>query len=136
MIRRLAAMAEFAGMWWEWNPPGWEPYLVMHASARRWNVKPSRTAYVRWSKGPQQPLRFTKSGDLYLERIWATRDVGTRLQAAEVNATASSPIDMHGQIWPTDSRPYAPQCTSCRMECVDDVLGGSFRLVMFDGLSS
>ena len=33
MIRLLAAMAEFAGMWWEWNPPGREPYASgWHAS--------------------------------------------------------------------------------------------------------
>lgn len=45
---------------------------VIHASARRGNLKPSWTAYVKWGKGGRPSLRFTKSGDPNLERRWAT----------------------------------------------------------------
>jgi hypothetical protein len=79
-----------AKQWDEWRR-GRVPYLervirlnlsqinavcrAVHASARRGNLKPSWTAYVRWGKGPRPPLRFTKSGDPNLERAWATRYV-------------------------------------------------------------
>jgi hypothetical protein len=33
---------------------------------------PSVTTYVRWGKGPRQPLRFTRTGDPRLERAYAT----------------------------------------------------------------
>ena len=79
-----------AKQWDEWRR-GKVPYLervirlnlsqinavcrAVHASARRGNLKPSWTAYVRWGKGSRPPLRFTKSGDPNLERAWATRYV-------------------------------------------------------------
>jgi hypothetical protein len=66
---------------------------AVHASARRGNLKPSWTAYVRWGKGPRLLLRFTKSGDPHLERAWATRHVRTQTRSAEVNATATLPMD-------------------------------------------
>jgi hypothetical protein len=33
------------------------------------NLKPSRTAYTRWGKGPKQRLRFTKTGDPKVEEV-------------------------------------------------------------------
>ncbi len=45
---------------------------AIHASAARGKLKPSWTAYVKWGKGARTPLRFTKSGDPKLERLWAT----------------------------------------------------------------
>ena len=39
------------------------------------NLKPSRTAYMRWGKGPRQRLRFTKTGDPRLEEAYATHFV-------------------------------------------------------------
>jgi hypothetical protein len=35
------------------------------------NLGASRTAYVRWGKGPRTPLRFTKTGEAKLEAIYA-----------------------------------------------------------------
>jgi hypothetical protein len=102
-----------AKQWDEWRR-GRVPYLervirlnlsqinavcrAVHASARRGNLKPSWTAYVRWGKGPRLPLRFTKSGDPHLERAWATRHVRTQTRSAEVNATATSAIDTYCQV--------------------------------------
>lgn len=39
------------------------------------NLKPCWTAYMRWGKGPKQPLRFTKTGDSNLEKAYATHFV-------------------------------------------------------------
>jgi hypothetical protein len=35
------------------------------------NLVPSHTAYVKWGKGPRMPLRFTKTGEERLEKIYA-----------------------------------------------------------------
>ncbi|MGH7269240.1 MAG: hypothetical protein ACREJ3_02320 [Polyangiaceae bacterium] len=35
------------------------------------NLVASQAAYVKWGKGARTPLRFTKSGDLRLDRIYA-----------------------------------------------------------------
>lgn len=32
---------------------------------------PSQTSYVKWGKGPRTPLRFTKTGEPRLEKIYA-----------------------------------------------------------------
>jgi hypothetical protein len=45
---------------------------AVHASAVRGKLKASWTAYVKLGKGARTPLRFTKSGDPKLERLWAT----------------------------------------------------------------
>lgn len=71
---------------------------AVHASARRGNLKPSWTAYVKRGKGARTPLRFTKSGDPHLERAWATRHVRTQPRSAEVNATATSAIEIPSQV--------------------------------------
>jgi hypothetical protein len=34
------------------------------------NLTASHTAYVKWGKGKRTPLRFTKTGDAALERIY------------------------------------------------------------------
>jgi hypothetical protein len=39
------------------------------------NLVPSVTVYKRWGKGPKQGLRFTKTGDLRLEKVYATHFV-------------------------------------------------------------
>ena len=39
-------------------------------------LKPSRTVYTSWGKGPRQPLRFTRSGIPYLEEMYSTHFVG------------------------------------------------------------
>ena len=39
-------------------------------------LKPSRTVYTSWGKGPRQPLRFTRSGVPYLEEMYSTHFVG------------------------------------------------------------
>lgn len=35
------------------------------------NLTASQTAYVKWGKGRRTPLRFTKTGDAVLERVYA-----------------------------------------------------------------
>lgn len=35
------------------------------------NLIPSHTTYVKWGKGARTPLRFTKTGDERLEKIYA-----------------------------------------------------------------
>jgi hypothetical protein len=40
------------------------------------HLKPSRTVYTSWGKGPRQPLRFTRSGIPYLEEMYSTHFVG------------------------------------------------------------
>lgn len=39
------------------------------------NLRPSRTGYLSWGKGPKQPLRFSKSGLPPIEELWATHFV-------------------------------------------------------------
>jgi hypothetical protein len=34
------------------------------------NLAPSHAAYVKWGKGPRTPLRFTKTGEERLEKIY------------------------------------------------------------------
>ena len=35
------------------------------------NLAPSHAAHVKWGKGPRTPLRFTKTGEERLEKIYA-----------------------------------------------------------------
>jgi hypothetical protein len=71
---------------------------VVHASARRGNLKSSWTAYVKWGKGARTPLRFTKSGDPYLERVWATRHVRISPKPAATNTPGMAVLDNPDQV--------------------------------------
>ena len=51
---------------------------AVHSSARKGKLKASWTGYVKWGKGNRTPLRFTKSGDVQLERLWATHYLAIR----------------------------------------------------------
>jgi hypothetical protein len=62
---------------------------AVQANSRRGNLKPSWTAYVKWGKGTRTPLRFTKSGDPHLERVWATRFVGAPSRPKSVESTSA-----------------------------------------------
>jgi hypothetical protein len=44
---------------------------ILHLHAHDLNLVPSLTVYRRWGSGPQQRLRFTKSGDPRLEEAYA-----------------------------------------------------------------
>ena len=48
---------------------------ILRFHAHELNLVPSWTAYVRWGKGPKQRLRFTKSGEPKLEKVYATHFV-------------------------------------------------------------
>ena len=48
---------------------------ILRFHAHDLNLKPSWTAYVRRGKGPRQRLRFTKSGEPKLEKVYATHFV-------------------------------------------------------------
>lgn len=45
---------------------------ILRFHAHDLNLQPSWTAYVRRGKGPEQPLRFTRTGDAKLETAYAT----------------------------------------------------------------
>lgn len=45
---------------------------ILRFHAHDLNLKPSTTAYRRWTKGPKHVLRFTKTGDRRLEQAYAT----------------------------------------------------------------
>jgi hypothetical protein len=46
--------------------------------ARKSNLKPSWTDYRQWGKGKNNRLRFSKSGDEQIERLYATHYVSQR----------------------------------------------------------
>ena len=52
---------------------------ILRFHAHDLNLKPSMTPYMRWGNGPNQPLRFTKTGDPRIEEepyathfVWQT----------------------------------------------------------------
>lgn len=45
---------------------------TLHRNCRDGNLRPSRTVYVSWGKGPKRPLRFSKSGDPSIEEAYST----------------------------------------------------------------
>ena len=47
-------------------------------NARKGGLRPSRTVYVSWGKGPRRPLRFSKSGNPGIEQAYATHFVTPR----------------------------------------------------------
>lgn len=48
---------------------------ILRFHAHDLNLLPSVTVYRRWGKGPQRPLRFTRSGDPKIEEAYATHFV-------------------------------------------------------------
>jgi hypothetical protein len=48
---------------------------TLRQNALKGHLRPSKTAYVSWGKGPKQPLRFSKSGNPAIEEAWATHFV-------------------------------------------------------------
>jgi hypothetical protein len=42
-------------------------------------LKPSRTVYMSWGKGPKQRLRFSKSGAAYMEEMYETHYVAEKI---------------------------------------------------------
>ena len=65
--------------------------LRFHAEAR--GLKPSRTYYRRWGKGPKQELRFSKFGVPRLEELYATHFVDIKALASEKPAPQPMPDD-------------------------------------------
>jgi len=45
---------------------------ILRFHAHDLKLTPSRTAYMRWGKGPKERLRFTKTGESKLEEVYAT----------------------------------------------------------------
>ena len=50
-------------------------------NCRKGNLRPSRTAYGSWGKGPKRPLRFSKSGDPNIEEAYSTHFLRPREEA-------------------------------------------------------
>jgi hypothetical protein len=48
---------------------------ALHKNCRNGNLRPSKTAYVSWGKGPKRTLRFSKSGDPSIEDAYSTHFV-------------------------------------------------------------
>ena len=48
---------------------------VLRQNSVKGRLKPRKTAYVSWGKGPKQPLRFSKSGHPAIEDAYATHFV-------------------------------------------------------------
>jgi hypothetical protein len=48
---------------------------ILRFHAHDLNLKPSATVYKRYGKGPEQRLRFSKTGDAALEAVYATHFV-------------------------------------------------------------
>ncbi|WP_227765144.1 hypothetical protein [Zhaonella formicivorans] len=49
--------------------------LALRYFAGSAELKPSVTVYASWGKGPKQRLRFSKSGNPYVEKMYATHYV-------------------------------------------------------------
>jgi len=45
---------------------------TLQENAKHGGLKPGKTAYMSWGKGPKRPLRFSKSGDPNIEQAYAT----------------------------------------------------------------
>ena len=48
---------------------------TLHQNSLNGNLRPSPTAYMSWGKGKKRPLRFSKSGDVNLEKAYSTHYV-------------------------------------------------------------
>lgn len=48
---------------------------VLKSFAKEKNLKPSVTVYKSWGKGPKKLLRFSKSGNPYMEELYSTHYV-------------------------------------------------------------
>jgi hypothetical protein len=55
----------------------------LHRFARDRGLRPSLTAYMKWGKGARTPLRFSRSGEPYIERAYATHWLLPRPASAE-----------------------------------------------------
>jgi hypothetical protein len=48
---------------------------TLRQNAVKGKLKPSKTVYVSWGKGPKRPLRFSKTGHPRIEEAYATHFV-------------------------------------------------------------
>lgn len=48
--------------------------------AREQDLKSSITVYKSWGKGPKKTLRFSKTGNAYMEKLYSTHYVRKRLK--------------------------------------------------------
>ena len=53
---------------------------TIQKNAQRGGLKPSKTVYIAWGKGPRQRLRFSKSGLPHLEQAYSTHFVKRKEQ--------------------------------------------------------
>jgi hypothetical protein len=63
----------------------------IRAYAKQHDLKPSWTDYRKWGKGEKPRLRFSKSGDERIERLYATHYVGQRKLAEAAERTPPKP---------------------------------------------
>ncbi len=57
--------------------------ITVRKNSLNGKLKPSRTAYMSWGKGPKDQLRFSKSGNPPIEQLWTTHFVKQRRGQAE-----------------------------------------------------
>jgi hypothetical protein len=67
---------------------------ALHTNSDNGGLRPSHTAYLSWGKGKKVPLRFSKSGDPNLERVWATHFLPSQKRAGDGKVVASDRDDM------------------------------------------
>ena len=63
---------------------------TLRQNAVKGRLKPSKTAYMSWGKGPKRPLQFSKSGHPRIEEAYATHFV-KREHAAEGKTPDAAP---------------------------------------------
>jgi hypothetical protein len=61
--------------------------------ARKHDLKPSWTAYNKWGKGNKTRLRFSKSGDENIEKLYATHYVSQQKTDEAIERRSASKKD-------------------------------------------
>ena len=64
----------------------------IRAFAKKNNLKPSWTDYRKWGKGERIRLRFSKSGEESIERLYATHYVSQRTIDEAASRKAQEPV--------------------------------------------
>lgn len=89
------------------------PYLekVLHANPKRLveilravrdnsikgGLKPSWTAYMKWGKGPRRRLRFTKTGNTWIEELYATQYIEVQSLQSKEQSGFAGPANLRGE---------------------------------------
>jgi len=67
---------------------------IIRQVAIKMNLEPSLTVYNKYGKGPKQKLRFSKSGDLNIEKAYSTHFLN-KYQIDQLNENKKILVDNH-----------------------------------------